>query len=775
MNLQQKLEEAERAHKSGSLAKAEEFYRSALVDCPGKAEIHYNLALVLDSRGDSDGAVASYRNAVQLRPRYLKALNNLGKLLCDSGHHLEAVDVLHKAVGTDPTYATAIRNLTTTLERLLVEHPRNASVRIAYGSVLRRRGRLDEAERMYRTALTFDAQSTDALHRLGDVLIDQGRLEEGLASLNKAIELVPDVAGAHYARSMIYLLRGEYDRGWAEYEWRLKTEECNEPPKDEKWWNGKRVQKGKIVLIRGEQGFGDVFQFARYLPIVRNRGGKVIFGCNAKLHAILRGVGELCAPADKAPKFDLHAPLLSLPHLLGLPDPKDAPQPPYLSADPQLAEKWRGELGKGFKVGISWQGNPDYDRDWQRSIALAHFRSLADIPGVRLFSLQKNYGSEQLAEFHAPVVDLGPRIDEDGNAFTDTAAILANLDLLITSDSAIAHLAGAMGVPTWVALAQTPEWRWGLSGETTPWYPTMRLFRQTVPGDWAGVFQRITDELAQKVCGGYGKQVGKGRLLANGCNDVMQTRHGVMLCNRHDKYIGRSIERYGEFSRGEAELFEKVVQPGWTVVEAGANIGAHTLMLAKRVGPRGSVYAFEPQRVVFQMLCANMALNDIGNVYCRQEGLGETPGTVRVPPLDYGSENNFGGLSLGGETGELVPVVTLDGLDLRECQFIKVDVEGMELSVLKGAKRTIERLRPILYVENDRSEQSAWLIEFLFSLGYRLFWHLPPMFDADNFYQNPVNEFGGIASINMLGIHSSARSEISGFKEIDSPQSDWRT
>jgi FkbM family methyltransferase len=186
------------------------------------------------------------------------------------------------------------------------------------------------------------------------------------------------------------------------------------------------------------------------------------------------------------------------------------------------------------------------------------------------------------------------------------------------------------------------------------------------------------------------------------------------------------------------------------------------------------VYAFEPQRIVFQTLCANMALNSVVNVHCRPEALGESPRTIMVPPIDYSSENNFGGMTLGGRAGEAVAVVTLDSLNLPRCDFLKIDVEGMELNVLKGAARTIETLRPILYVENDRGELSAPLIEHLLSLDYNLYWHLPPLYNPENFYRNPVNEFGRTVSVNMLGIHSSVASAISGLKKIEGPTSDWR-
>jgi FkbM family methyltransferase len=358
----------------------------------------------------------------------------------------------------------------------------------------------------------------------------------------------------------------------------------------------------------------------------------------------------------------------------------------------------------------------------------------------------------------------------------ETAAVLKNLDLLITCDTAIAHVAGALGVPVWLLLGYVPDWRWGRSGSSTVWYPTMELFRQKAVGEWGGVLEEVAQALERRwPTIVRRKHYTEYHLATSGFNRLTRTPHGLMLYNRHDRYIGRSIERYGEFSLGEIELFRQAVQPGWHVVEAGANIGAHTLILAQQVGPRGRVYAFEPQRVLFQTLCANMALNSLTHVYCRQEALGAAAGTTYVPWLDYNAENNFGGLSLTHRQGEPVPVVPLDSLDLPRCDFLKIDVEGMELEVLRGASQTIQRFRPLLYVENDRPEQSAELIRYLQELGYELYWHLPPLYSPHNSFRNPENEFGRTVSVNMLGVHRSVPQNISGLAKVEGPHSDWRT
>jgi len=244
-------------------------------------------------------------------------------------------------------------------------------------------------------------------------------------------------------------------------------------------------------------------------------------------------------------------------------------------------------------------------------------------------------------------------------------------------------------------------------------------------------------------------------------NELKACRYGQMLFNRHDMYIGRSLQIYGEFSEGECEVFRQVVRNGSTVLEVGANIGAHTVPLAKWAGPNGRVIAFEPQRIVYQTLCANIAINSLLNVHCMQQAVGSLPGSIVVPHLNYQAENNFGGLALGSFThGEQVPVVTIDSLGLQSCDFIKLDVEGMECEAILGGRATIEKFKPMLYVENDREDRSAELVRTLDGLGYSMYWHYPPLFNPKNFAGHAENVFGNIVSKNMICVHQSRPHKI---------------
>lgn len=268
-------------------------------------------------------------------------------------------------------------------------------------------------------------------------------------------------------------------------------------------WDGSPLD-GRRILLYAEQGLGDTIQFVRYARPVQERGGVVILECQPALRRLLAGcpgVDRLVPHGAPLPEFNVRARLMGLPEVLDGPAGRPPADVPYLRAEPERQRRWRRQLGEApaFSVGIIWQGNPNYPLDRERSAPLARFAPLAGVQGVSLFSLQKGSGTEQLAAAGFPVTDLGGRLDRGPEAFLDTAAVLVNLNLVVTVDTAVAHLAGALGVPVWLALPVAAHWRWGLEAERTAWYPTIRLFRQTAPGDWEGVFARMAESLRRQV------------------------------------------------------------------------------------------------------------------------------------------------------------------------------------------------------------------------------------------------------------------------------------
>ncbi len=464
----------------GKLDEAAACYRRALELKPDYAAVHYNLGLALKDQGKLDEAAACYRRAVELKPDYAEAHNNLGNALKDQGKLDEAVACCRRALELKPDFAEAHSNL---------------------GNAFEEQGNLDEAVACYRRALELKPDYAAVHNNLGNAFMGQGKLDEAIACCHRALELEPDFADAHATLSLLSLLTGDFQRGWAEYQWRRKTKRYLRRDFSQPLWDGQPLQ-GRTILLHAEQGFGDTIQFIRYASLVKQAGASVLVECQKPLVRLLagcRGVDALIGQGDDLPPFDVQAPLLSLPGIFHTSLGTIPADVPYLFAESGLVKHWQQELGgvAGFKVGIAWQGNPTFPDDRGRSIPAGCFVPLASLPGTRFFSLQKGAGVEQLQDVAGqfPITELGSRLQD----FTDTAAVMMNLDLVVTSDTAIAHLAGALGVPVWVALRFIPDWRWLLDRNDSPWYPTMRLFRQDSRGDWQGVFRRIEAAIGQQM------------------------------------------------------------------------------------------------------------------------------------------------------------------------------------------------------------------------------------------------------------------------------------
>jgi tetratricopeptide (TPR) repeat protein len=500
----------------GKLDEAVACYRRALELAPDFAEARYHLGVAFQEQRKLDEAVACYRRALELMPDFAEAHCYLGTALKEQGKRDEAVACFHRALELKPEYAEVHNNLgvvwneqgnrdgaVACFRRALELKPDFTGALSNLGNALKDQGRLDEAIASFRRALDLEPDYAGAHNNLGVAFQAQGKLDEATACYRRAIELEPDFADAHLNRSLVLLLTSDFEHGWAEYEWRWRVRQRPRRDISQAVWDGQPLE-GRTILLHAEQGRGDAIQFVRYLPLVKRRGGTVILECPRPLLSLLTscaGIDQLVGQGDQLPAYDVQAPLLSLPGIFRT-SLRDIPATiPYLSAAEGLVEHWRQELGgvAGFKIGIAWQGNPTYPSDRDRSIPAGCFEPLAGCPGVRLLSLQKQWGVEQLQEVadRFPIMDLGSRLDHASGAFMDTAAVMMNLSLVVTSDTAIAHLAGALGVPVWVALSFIPDWRWLLDRNDSPWYPTMRLFRQDRRGDWQGVFERIEAALRE--------------------------------------------------------------------------------------------------------------------------------------------------------------------------------------------------------------------------------------------------------------------------------------
>jgi tetratricopeptide (TPR) repeat protein len=496
----------------GRLDEALAEYRRAIELKPDFAPSYANMGNVLSDQSRFAEAVAAYQKAIQIQPDYAEALNNLGNAQRELGRFAEAMISCREALRLKPGYPEGYDNLGNVLfdqERFaeaadvirkgIEMNPSRAIAHHNLAMALGALGQMDEGIRAAGLAVQLDGRYAEGFNTLGNLLAEEGRYAEASEALERAIQLKPGLADAHVNLSFILLLHGDFQRGWAEHAWREKAKPKYRPSRfvQPKWDGGEL--NGRTILLHAEQGLGDTIQFARYAPLVAQRGGRVVISCPEELVQLLAelpGVVRVTAETDPG-NFDCHCPLMSLPAVFGT-RVETIPAPArYLQAPAQLAASWRNRIGNeaGMRVGLAWAGNPKHKRDRRRSISLEQLAPLSAATGVRFYSLQKGDAARQAAtppeamrliDFSAELRDLA-----------DAAALVENLDLVISVDTATAHLSAALGKPTWVLLPLVPDWRWMLHRDDSPWYPRMWLFRQTAAGDWNGPIRRITQALCE--------------------------------------------------------------------------------------------------------------------------------------------------------------------------------------------------------------------------------------------------------------------------------------
>lgn len=522
-------------------------YQDALARRADFPEALNNLAAALMRVGRLDQASLACRRAIELRPNFVEAYCNLGSLLHQQGHHEQAMNTLRQGLSMSPDDLNLLMNLaesqrvtrqfqqaTATIQRILQLQPQLSVAHNSLGVIFHEQQLFEQAKDAYRQAISLQPDFAEAHYNLGttfheshdeepaiaefgeairlqptmvqawnnmgNALLNIGRQSEAAEAQRRAIAIRPDMPAAHFNLGTALLTLGDLQNGFKEFEWRWQTPELSLSHRKfaQPRWNGERID-GKTILLHAEQGFGDTIQFIRYALQVVEAGGKILLACQPELKRLLScapGIQQITAGDVPLPRFDLHCPLMSLPLVLKT-TLNNLPAPiPYLSAEPALAEEWREKFkthAGRFKVGLIWAGRPTHTHDSRRSIALQQLAPLTQIEGCTFFSLQKGNRADQASQPPAgmELIDLGPQLHD----FADTAAVLDQLDLLITVDTASAHLAGAMGRPVWVLLPFAPDWRWMLGRNDSPWYPTMRLFRQPSLDDWSPAIASVVEAL----------------------------------------------------------------------------------------------------------------------------------------------------------------------------------------------------------------------------------------------------------------------------------------
>jgi tetratricopeptide (TPR) repeat protein len=470
----------------GRFAEALESYDRALALRPDLAEAHYNRGNTLQALGRFAEALKSYDRALALRPHLAEAYYNRGNTLQQLLHFAEALESYDRTLALRPDDAAALNNR---------------------GNVLRDLGRLEEAEACYRETLRLKPDYAEPRNNLGNVLGALGRLEEAEVCYREALSLSPDSPALHINLATLLLLAGRFEEGWREYEWRWQDKQPQPRKFTQPLWAGEETRE-RVLLLHAEQGFGDTIQFCRYVPLAASKASVILEVPRALAHLLssLDGVERIVVRGDALPPFDLHCPLLSLPRAFGTNSATIPGKVPYVKADTAISAAWKRRLADlpGLRIGLVWAGSARDSRpatmiDRRRSITLGQFARLADVLGVSFVSLQKG---DPASQTRSPPQGLVIRDwTEELEDFADTAALIEALDLVISVDTSVVHLAGALGRPVWLLNRFDTCWRWLLGRNDSPWYPTLRQFRQPKPGDWDSVLTEVREALTQLAAG----------------------------------------------------------------------------------------------------------------------------------------------------------------------------------------------------------------------------------------------------------------------------------
>jgi len=621
--------------------------------------------------------------------------------------------------------------------------PRSAATWHVLGRALWGQRKYDEAFAAYAQARDLEIETGEDARTIAAQVVALYEVGQYGAAIRLSEAVLPDepdaLANTGYALAL--LTTGAYQAGWDQYDFRW----YDEPMRAYRtryacpYWTGQALQ-GKTILIGGEQGIGDAVQFARYATSLAELGARVMLHVRTgmgRLAPWFRDVAEVAETPAVPTGFDCYVSLMTLPRVFGTTVGSIPATVPYLTVEPEMAAKWRGRIADdGLSVGLVWAGNPKHPQDARRSLPLHLLEPLWGLPGVRFYSLQKEIREADLA--HVPpnevMAPLGPELLD----LTDAAAVIDRLDLVIAVDTALAHIAGALGKPVWLLLPELPDFRWMLDREDTPWYPTMHLFRDDGTG-WAPVVARVADRLARIAAGERSLLAGPPPspiappAPGNSARvpRVGEMRDGIMqfLPDRDDE--ARSLARYGEYLVGELDLIAQLLPiDGW-VLEVGSGVGSHALWLARMLGERGELFVYESHPSAARVLRQNLEANRLLDAVTLPRGglAGDAdPSASRSGPLH-----------------------TIDHLRLDRLDLLKIRSAGAE-TILEGASATLWQRRPRVLVAVEEGAVRADLVAQLRAHGYRVWRVETPLYRAGNFNAWPTDVFDGRVATALLGV-----------------------
>jgi tetratricopeptide (TPR) repeat protein len=739
------------------LEEAESSMRMAVVNDAADWATHFGRGIALRARKRPAAAREEFERVLALRPNDAHSISNLVACDIELGHLDRAERNARSAVGRDPDSSSAVVDL---------------------GIALCERAEYADAVAAFERADSLGFSGADARDESVNYaicLLRAGRARQANRMMESKLRRYPSAAlHAHYALAL--LTTGRMREGWEQYEFRWLQEPLSSwrPKFVKPVWAGQDL-RGKTILLRAEQGYGDFIQFIRYAPLIKALGPTVLLEVRDELRELAdtaSGVDRILRSGEPEPDFDYYINLLSIPRILGTDIGSIPDEVPYLHAAPKRFAYWNNTIPSDgmLNVGLVWAGSSTHLGDRFRSLSLKSLAPLREVAGVRFHSLQKGPAAHELVtnRGHDPIANLGPQL----TTFADTAAAIDRLDLLISVDTSVVHLAGAMGKPVWTLVAIPSDWRWLEDRTSSPWYPTMRLFRQRNAGvGWDSVIRELTAALEVEV-ERHGRRAGvvsPRRTLSpaprvpvvkhfpDAVTDlcrVTETRAGIMMYSPRDPATGTSIEFYGECRHLQFERVARLLERGAIVLETGAGIGVHSIPLATTLGNDGHLLLYEDDGFLKQILHENLRANGIANATVMRRSLTRTSANENHAHAEYSAW----GVPASEAHGPRLE--TIDELRLERLHLLKINESADAKFVIQGAMKTLARCRPRLFVASAHEETLRHVAAVVREFRLACWKVESPLFNTGNFNRRDVDVFEGRKALALLAVPAELIHEV---------------